>query len=45
MKNLVNYLNEIEDPRKERGIRHQQTTTLARALTLNQYLTFFFARH
>ena len=28
MKNLVNYLAKIKDPRKAKGIRHDQTTTL-----------------
>ena len=28
MKNLVDYLNEIKDPRKARGIRHEQLSTL-----------------
>lgn len=28
MKNLVSYLAKIKDPRKAKGIRHDQTTTL-----------------
>jgi hypothetical protein len=28
MKNLVSYLAKIKDPRKVKGIRHDQTTTL-----------------
>ena len=28
MRNLVNYLAKIKDPRKAKGIRHDQTTTL-----------------